>query len=164
VRRLTRDVPRWLAGAVRRCLRPKARRRTATARELRQSLERRLGNPSPADCRAAIACWLWDAQIFAPRKHETVVRVTPSLPRSPASLIRTAVLLGAGLVFSAVLLIYLLPPKHLRYVPAAIVDPVKSIPQLESVSLPGAAPSPEATDAPSIAAPTDALPSTGPTQ
>jgi serine/threonine-protein kinase len=182
VRRLTRDVPRWLAGAVRRCLRPKARRRTATARELRQSLERRLGNPSPADCRAAIACWLWDAQIFAPRKHETVVRVTPSLPRSPASLIRTAVLLGAGLVFSAVLLIYLLPPKHLRYVPAAIVDPVKSIPQLESVSLPGAAPShetpesaesveaahsphsPEATDAPSVAAPTDALPSTGPTQ
>ena len=148
VRRLTRDVPRWLARTVRRCLRPKPRRRIATTRELRQSLERRLGNPSPADCRAAIACWLWDAQVFTPRKNETVVRVSPSLPRSPAVLIRNAVLLGASLVFSAVLLIYLLPPKHLRYVPAAFVDPVKAIPPLESMSLPGVAgplaPAPEA--------------------
>ncbi|MEZ5065874.1 MAG: serine/threonine-protein kinase [bacterium] len=128
VRRHTGDVPHWLAGLLRRCLRGKARRRVATARELRQAIERRLGNPSPADCRAAIACWLWDAQVFQARKHETVVRVRPSLPRSPAHLIRTAVLLGAGLVFSAVLLIYFLPPKHLTYVPAVIVDPVKKIP------------------------------------
>lgn len=137
VRRTARDAPRWLARLVRRCLRARPRRRAATVRELRQATERRLGNPSPADCRAAIACWMWDAQIFQPRKHETVVRVAPSLPRSPASLIRTAILLGAGLVFSAFLLIWFLPPRHLRYVPAAIVDPVKAIPVPDAAGLPG---------------------------
>ncbi|HMB68931.1 MAG TPA: serine/threonine-protein kinase [bacterium] len=136
VRRTARDVPHWVSRLVRRCLRAKPRRRTATVRELRHAIERRLGNPSPADCRAAIACWMWDAQIFQPRKHETVVRVTPSLPRSPASLIRTAILLGAGLVFSAFLLIWFLPPRHLRYVPAAIVQPVKRIPVPDASGLP----------------------------
>jgi serine/threonine-protein kinase len=128
LRKLAPRAPRWLARLVRRCLRAKPRRRPATARELRQAIERRLGNPSPADSRATIACWLWDAQLFELRKHETVVCVRPTLPRSPAHMIRTAVLLGAALVFSAMLLIYFLPPRHLTHVPAAIVTPVKSIP------------------------------------
>jgi serine/threonine protein kinase len=126
VRQSARSVPRALAALVHRCLRGKPKRRAATVREVRQELERRLGNPSPADCRAALAGWLWDAHIFEPRKNETVVRVSPSLPRSPFAALRTALFLTIAFIASALALIYFLPPRHLRYVPESIVDPVKS--------------------------------------
>jgi tRNA A-37 threonylcarbamoyl transferase component Bud32 len=139
IRQAAGGVPRLLARLTQKCLRARAKRRAATARELRAALERRLGNPSPADCRAALACWLWDAQVFQPRKNETVVRVSPSLPRTPGSAVRIALFLTVGFVASALALIYFLPPRALRYVPAAIVDPVKSVPSLEDAAgyLPG---------------------------
>jgi len=133
VRQVAR-VPRFLARLIQRCLRPKTKRRTPTAREIRQHLEKRLGNPSPADCRATLACWLWDAQIFQPRKNETVVRMSPVLPRTPAAAMRVALFLTIGFVGSALALIYFLPPRALRYVPAAIVDPLKSVPKLEDAA------------------------------
>ncbi|MBZ0269366.1 serine/threonine protein kinase [bacterium] len=126
VRQVTRRVPRSLAKLVQKCLRGKPKRRAGTAREVRHELERRLGNPSPADCRTALAGWLWDAQVFEPRKNETVVRISPSLPRSPLAAVRTALFLTIAFLASALALIYFLPPRHLRYVPESIVGPVKS--------------------------------------
>jgi serine/threonine-protein kinase len=138
VRQAASGVPRTLARLVARCLRAKAKRRVSTAREVRATLEKRLGNPSPADCRATLACWLWDAGIFQPRKSETVVRVAPSLPRPPGSALRVALFLTVGFVASALALIYFLPPRHLRYVPAVIVDPVKAVPTIDaSTYVPG---------------------------
>ncbi len=138
VRRAASGAPRHLDRLVRKCLRAKAKRRAGTVRELRHALEKRLGNPAPADCRSALACWLWDAGIFRPRKSETVVRVTPSLPRSPASALRLALFLTVAFVASALALIYFLPPRHLRYVPAVIVNPVKSVPAIDaSAYVPG---------------------------
>ena len=132
VRRSARGTPRFLARLVGKCLRAKAKRRVGTARELRHALEKGLGNPSSADCRAALGGWLWDAGIFKARKSETVVRVSPSLPRLPGSALRLALFLAVGFFASAVALIYFLPPRHLVALPAAIVNPVKSLPAMKS--------------------------------
>jgi hypothetical protein len=128
-------VPFFLARIVRRCLRAKPARRPATAQRLRVALERRLGHPSPADCRSILAAWLWDSQIFRARKNETVVRLTPSLPGSGFNRLRWAVVGTAGLVVVLAVLVYLLPPASLRYVPEAIVDPVKSAPVPDAAEL-----------------------------
>jgi serine/threonine protein kinase len=64
VRKRAPRTPRALARLVQRCLRPKPRRRPASAAELRRALERQLGNPAPAECRARIAAWLWERGIF----------------------------------------------------------------------------------------------------
>jgi len=122
----------WFAGrCVRRCLRPKPRRRYNSVRELRQTLERRMSNPSPADCRGVIAGWLWDAQVFRPRKDETVVKISRALPRTDAFTWKWIAGVAAAVAVGALLLIRFLPEDRLDYVPTAIVGPVKSVPALD---------------------------------
>jgi serine/threonine-protein kinase len=64
LRKLAPETPRALARLVRRCLRPKARKRIPSATELRRAFEHQLRAPSPADCRAEIAAWLWERKVF----------------------------------------------------------------------------------------------------
>jgi serine/threonine-protein kinase len=64
LRRSAPGTPRALRGMVRRCLRPRPRRRFASTTQLRRKLERWLGAPSPADCRTEIAHWLWARGVF----------------------------------------------------------------------------------------------------
>jgi serine/threonine protein kinase len=75
VRRLAPKTPRALARIVEKCLRAKPKRRFATTTELRRALERMLGGPPAADCREAIAAWLWERKLFKAAKGET--RRTP---------------------------------------------------------------------------------------
>jgi serine/threonine-protein kinase len=86
-------VPFWVARVIRSTLRARRRRRVSTARELRRTFERHLGNPSPADARATLAGWLWDAQVFQARENETVVQVNSSFP-TPRRTARMWVVLG----------------------------------------------------------------------
>ena len=130
VRRAAKGVPGWLVRIIRSTLRARRRRRAATARELRRGVERRLGNPSPADVRATLACWLWDAQIFQPRDNETVVQVTPSLPRGRRGSWRWFVLGVVALLGAAAALLYLLPvervPAPVRAMPAELWSSLES--------------------------------------
>ena len=78
-RRATSDTPRYLVRLVRACLRPKARKRLASAGALRRSLERHLGAPSPPECRDAIGEWLWSRSVFEPTAlHTAPLRAAPS--------------------------------------------------------------------------------------
>jgi hypothetical protein len=72
VRRLAPRTPRRLARVVHRCLRAKPKRRFASTAELRRTLERQLGQPSPADCREEIAAWLWERKVFKAGRGHTV--------------------------------------------------------------------------------------------
>ncbi|HEX6070831.1 MAG TPA: hypothetical protein VFZ18_13440, partial [Longimicrobiaceae bacterium] len=58
VRERAPHAPRWIAAVVRVCLRSKPKQRFPNTADLRRLLERRLGQPSPADCRTEIAGWL----------------------------------------------------------------------------------------------------------
>jgi serine/threonine-protein kinase len=71
VRKLAPKTPRALARLVERCLRAKSKRRFDTTTELRRALERIAGSPPAADCREAIAAWLWERKVFKPAKGET---------------------------------------------------------------------------------------------
>ncbi len=71
-RRARPGVPRWLDALVHRCLRPRPKRRPESAAAVRETLERRLGAPSPAACRAEIAAWLWEHKAFRGKPDETV--------------------------------------------------------------------------------------------
>lgn len=68
-----RDAPRMLARLIRQCLRARVSRRISSGMELRRRLESLLGRPSPADCQAALAAFLWDRHVFESRPTETVV-------------------------------------------------------------------------------------------
>jgi len=70
-RKLAPETPRALARLIRACLRPKAKKRLQSATTLREALERLLGHPSPAECRAEIAAWLWERKVFQPDENET---------------------------------------------------------------------------------------------
>ncbi|MFQ5418329.1 MAG: serine/threonine-protein kinase [Myxococcota bacterium] len=107
-RSLVPEVPRALARLIRDCLRPKPKRRLQTATDLRARLERLLGDPSPAACRAEIAGWLWERKVFRAGEEETEVAIPPA-PRRPAGWRRfglglaacAAVLAGAGAIHVA---------------------------------------------------------------
>jgi serine/threonine protein kinase len=71
VRKLAPKTPRALARIVEKCLRAKPKRRFATTTELRRALERIAGSPPAADCREAIAAWLWEKKVFKAAKGET---------------------------------------------------------------------------------------------
>jgi serine/threonine-protein kinase len=88
VRRAARGVPRPLARMVERCLRAKPKRRVASARALRQGLEALLGSPSPADCQAELASWLWERGLFEPRSDQTVVLVADTPRAAPRGRVR----------------------------------------------------------------------------
>ena len=72
VRKLAPRTPRRLARVVQRCLRAKPKRRFASSAELRRTLERQLGQPSPADCREEIAAWLWERKVFKAGRGQTL--------------------------------------------------------------------------------------------
>lgn len=72
-------TPRALARLVKRCLRPKPRRRPASASDLRRALERQLGRSAPAECRAEIAAWLWERGLFADDEDDAT-RAAPVRP------------------------------------------------------------------------------------
>lgn len=78
VGRAAAGVPRGLGRLVRGCLRPRPGRRPGSGAELRSALERALGRPAPAACRAEIAAWLWSRGVFESRNDETVW--APSTP------------------------------------------------------------------------------------
>ena len=78
VRSLAPGTPRWLARWVRACLRAKPRQRFADAERFRRVLERRLGRPSPADCRREISTWLASSAILEPAPDETAPSETPA--------------------------------------------------------------------------------------
>jgi serine/threonine-protein kinase len=71
VRKLAPKTPRALARIVEKCLRAKPKSRFATTTQLRRSLERIAGSPPAADCREAIAAWLWEKKVFKAAKGET---------------------------------------------------------------------------------------------
>ena len=98
VRRLAPRTPGALARLVERCLQPKPKRRFASTAELRRALERQLGQPSAADCRAEIAAWLWEQKVFKSAKGETRRSPRASAPRSTSWARRIAipVLAAAG--------------------------------------------------------------------
>jgi serine/threonine-protein kinase len=95
VRRRAPGTPRHLARVVHTCLRAKPRRRFPSTSELRRALERKIGSPSPADCRAEIANWLWEQKVFRSSKSRTVrtPRVVPRRRAGRRALAAAALLL-----------------------------------------------------------------------
>jgi serine/threonine-protein kinase len=75
MRSASRKLPRVLRRIVRQCLKPKAARRVASAKEVRQRLEALLDRPSAADLRRSLSSWLWERHVFEVRANETVVMV-----------------------------------------------------------------------------------------
>lgn len=75
VRSLAPRTPRALARLIRGCLRAKPGSRITSTSRVRRQLEALLGRPSPADCRAELASWGWERDVFEAREDETVVRV-----------------------------------------------------------------------------------------
>jgi serine/threonine-protein kinase len=81
-RKLAPETPRALARLIRACLRPKAKKRLRSASDLRCALERLVGHPAPADCRAEIAAWLWERKVFQAEENETeFIRREPTAKR-----------------------------------------------------------------------------------
>jgi len=82
-------APRYLGAVVRVCLRGKPRRRFVSTSALRRTLEQRLGHPSPADCRRAIASWLeTSGALPSPRRgtrRTKVAKASPDPTPTPAT-------------------------------------------------------------------------------
>ena len=78
VRKLAPSAPSWMARLVHRCLRARPRQRVQSSTELRAALERRLGGPPPASCRAELARWLWDRRVVEPDPSATVRAPAPA--------------------------------------------------------------------------------------
>ncbi|MDJ0850713.1 MAG: serine/threonine-protein kinase [Myxococcota bacterium] len=107
-RRLAPKTPRSLARIVTRCLHPRLKKRTASAADLRRTLERQLDSPAPVETRAEIAAWLWERGAF-PEDDGSATRALPApLPRrrrgrtllrwAAAAALAGAVLAGASFV------------------------------------------------------------------
>jgi serine/threonine-protein kinase len=79
-RRVSRDVPRWLAKLVKSLVRAKPRSRPASAQRVRRLLEARL-RAFPAEARLELASWLWEEGVFKPREGDTVVLSAEPLRR-----------------------------------------------------------------------------------
>ncbi len=81
LRRRAPGAPRYLGAVVRVCLRGKPKRRFVSTSALRRTLEQRLGHPSPADCRCAIAGWLGaSGALPAPRRRTARTRAAKPDP------------------------------------------------------------------------------------
>ena len=74
LRRMARGLPTGVGRLVRRCLRGRPAKRTATANELRAALENSLGRPSAVESRAEVAAYLWDRGVFRAEEGTTEVR------------------------------------------------------------------------------------------
>ena len=68
-------TPRALAKLVQACLRPKAKRRPASATIVRRALEGILGSPPPGECRDEIAEFFWSRKVFRKERNRTVRQV-----------------------------------------------------------------------------------------
>jgi len=110
-RKLAPETPRALERLIRACLRPKAKKRPQSATALRGALERLLGHPSPAECRAEIAAWLWEHKVFQPDENETEFALRAPAEKGRSGPLRRAaafaacavVLVGIGAVRLGVL-------------------------------------------------------------
>jgi hypothetical protein len=101
---------------VERCLRAKPKRRIASARSLRRGLETLLGTPSPADCQAELARWLWERGMFESRNDETVVLVADSpRPTRPGHLRPWAAALALSVSAACVALAFVRPQAVMRW-------------------------------------------------
>ena len=74
LRTIAPGTPRALARLIRNCLRAKPARRISSIMQVRRSLERALGRPSPLDCRSEIAQHLWKLKIFTAAGGRTALR------------------------------------------------------------------------------------------
>ena len=92
------EVPRYLPRLIRVCLHPRPKHRISSAAEIRLALERRLGDPMPAHCRAEIATWLAEREIIQPEEGATVFR--PAVRAQPRRRKRTLRWAAAGLLFA----------------------------------------------------------------
>jgi hypothetical protein len=99
-RKLAPDTPRRIARLIRACLRARAKKRPSSAEVLRRALERQLGDPSPLDCRAEIANWLWERGAFEVKNAETRMVPKPAARRRHFRRLRwaAAASLGAALI------------------------------------------------------------------
>ena len=88
VRGLAPRTPRALNRLVRNCLRPRVKRRIQSATALRCTLERLFGDPSPAECRAEIAAWLWERKVFQANENETEFVSHPVTRNAPRKRLR----------------------------------------------------------------------------
>ena len=86
VGRVAGTTPRSLRRLVRRCLQPRARKRMASALDLRFALERQLGSPTPTECRAEISAWLWAQQVFEALDQDDATRLATPVVRKTAKL------------------------------------------------------------------------------
>jgi serine/threonine-protein kinase len=101
-RRLAPKTKYWLARLVQRCLRPKPKKRAASATEMRRALERRLRAHAPAESRAEIAAWLWDHEVFEEDANLTRAQsIAPAPPRRSRALGWAVATVGAALLFGA---------------------------------------------------------------
>lgn len=98
------QIPRSLARAIETCLRPKVKKRMASASALRRDLEHCLGVPSPAECRDEIAAFLWDRKVFRKSSGKTVLAKRPKKRRrQPPRVGRWLIAIGAaGAIAAAV--------------------------------------------------------------
>jgi serine/threonine protein kinase len=105
--RLRGAGPRWLSRLCDRLLQPRPRRRPVSATEVRRLLEERLGCPTPAECREAIADWIAQARILDPGAQETrPARGAEPAPSRPGALpLALAATLLLALVASSCVLI-----------------------------------------------------------
>jgi serine/threonine protein kinase len=103
VRRFAPETPRALVRLVRRCLRARPKKRLGSAAELRRNLERQLSAPAPADCRAAIASWLWERKVFEEAESDgtRMQTASPAPRRRPLVRWAAAVAAVAGLAAAA---------------------------------------------------------------
>ena len=117
-RKLAPETPRALERLIRACLRPKAKKRLQSATALRGALESLLGHPSPAECRAEIAAWLWERKVFQPDENETEFARRAPVVKGRSGPLRwaaavaacAAVLVGIGAIRFGVLPTDLPPP------------------------------------------------------
>ena len=99
-RKLAPDTPRRVSRLIRACLRARAKKRPSSAEVLRRAIERQLGDPSPLDCRAEIANWLWERSVFEVKGAETrmVQKAAPRRRRFPRLRWAAAASVGAALI------------------------------------------------------------------
>ena len=79
VRKIAPATPRVLSRMIRGCLRARPARRISSITQLRQTLERTLGRPSPLDCRSEIAQHLGAQGVFRAAEGRTALRMALSV-------------------------------------------------------------------------------------
>ncbi|MDJ0868188.1 MAG: serine/threonine-protein kinase [Myxococcota bacterium] len=95
-RRLAPGVPLGWSRLIAACLRPRIRRRLASAAAARRRLECSLGRPAPSQCRAEIAHWLHEHDAFGDDPDATRVAPRPVAAR-PSGARRRKLALAAAL-------------------------------------------------------------------